>query len=123
MKAMNGRNLKEGQWEDRKQWSLGVGQRRKSFKTGDDDDDDDDLRITCAYIMFVYLATAASPSNPLRLFKNCSDFISFHCFETFQLWYLTLVEVLVLRLQMTFGTFLCIWIIITGYKVSYTFMV
>jgi hypothetical protein len=39
-KAMNGRNLKEGQWEDRKQWSLGVEQRRKSFKTGDDDDDD-----------------------------------------------------------------------------------
>ena len=32
-KAMNERNLKEGQWEDRKQWSLGVGQRRKSFET------------------------------------------------------------------------------------------
>jgi hypothetical protein len=30
-KAMNGKNLKEGQWEDRKQWSLGVGQRRKTF--------------------------------------------------------------------------------------------
>ena len=28
-KAMNQRNLNEGQWEDRKQWSLGVGQRRK----------------------------------------------------------------------------------------------
>jgi hypothetical protein len=26
-KAMNERNLKEGQWEDREQWSLGVGQR------------------------------------------------------------------------------------------------
>ena len=26
-KAMNERNLSEGQWEDRKQWSLGVGQR------------------------------------------------------------------------------------------------
>jgi hypothetical protein len=61
-KAMNGGNLKEGQWEDREQWSLGVGQedreqrsvgvgqedreqwslgvgqRRKSFETGDDDD-------------------------------------------------------------------------------------
>jgi hypothetical protein len=24
--AMNGRNLKEGQWEDREQWSVGVGQ-------------------------------------------------------------------------------------------------
>jgi hypothetical protein len=24
-KAMNERNLHEGQWEDRKQWSLGVG--------------------------------------------------------------------------------------------------
>jgi hypothetical protein len=30
-KAMNERNLKEDQWEDRKQWSLGVGQRRKTF--------------------------------------------------------------------------------------------
>jgi len=27
-KAMNERNLNEGQWEDRKWWSLGVGQRR-----------------------------------------------------------------------------------------------
>ena len=27
-KAMNERNLNEGQWEDRKQWSLCVGQRR-----------------------------------------------------------------------------------------------
>jgi hypothetical protein len=32
-KAKNKRNLKTGQWEDRKQWSLGVGQRRKSFET------------------------------------------------------------------------------------------
>jgi len=23
--------LNEGQWEDRKQWNLGVGQRRKTF--------------------------------------------------------------------------------------------
>jgi len=30
-KAMNKRNLNEGQWEDRKHWSLGVGQRRKTF--------------------------------------------------------------------------------------------
>jgi hypothetical protein len=30
-KAMNERNLNEGQWEDRKQWSLGVGQRKKAF--------------------------------------------------------------------------------------------
>jgi len=30
-KAMKERNLYEGQWEDRKQWSLGVGQRRKTF--------------------------------------------------------------------------------------------
>ena len=30
-KAMNERNLNEGQWEDRKQWSLGVGQRRTAF--------------------------------------------------------------------------------------------
>jgi len=28
---MNERNLNEGQWEDRKQWSLGVGQCRKTF--------------------------------------------------------------------------------------------
>jgi hypothetical protein len=30
-KAMNERNLNEDQWEDRKQWSLGVGQPRKTF--------------------------------------------------------------------------------------------
>jgi hypothetical protein len=30
-KATNERNLNEGQWVDRKQWSLGVGQRRKTF--------------------------------------------------------------------------------------------
>ena len=31
---MNERNLNEGQWEDRKQWSLGVEQRRtKRFET------------------------------------------------------------------------------------------
>jgi len=30
-KAMNERNLNEGQWEDRKQWSLVVGQRRIKF--------------------------------------------------------------------------------------------
>ena len=30
-KAMNERNQNEGQWEDRKQWNLGVGQRRKTF--------------------------------------------------------------------------------------------
>jgi hypothetical protein len=33
-KAMHERNLNKNQWEDRKQWSLGVGQRRKSFETG-----------------------------------------------------------------------------------------
>ena len=30
-KTTNERNLNEGQCEDRKQWSLGVGQRRKKF--------------------------------------------------------------------------------------------
>jgi len=30
-KATNERNLNEGQWEDRKQWSLGVGQYRTTF--------------------------------------------------------------------------------------------
>jgi hypothetical protein len=29
-KVMGERNLNEAQWEDRKQWSLGVGQRRKT---------------------------------------------------------------------------------------------
>ena len=32
-KDMNERNLNESQWEDRNQWSLGVGQRKKSFET------------------------------------------------------------------------------------------
>jgi hypothetical protein len=31
-KAMNRRNLKEGQWEDREQWSLGVRQPRKTLQ-------------------------------------------------------------------------------------------
>jgi hypothetical protein len=30
-KVMYERNLDEGQWEDRKQWNLRVGQRRKTF--------------------------------------------------------------------------------------------
>jgi hypothetical protein len=30
-KAINKRNLNEGQWKDRKQWSLGVGQLSKRF--------------------------------------------------------------------------------------------
>jgi len=30
-KAMNARNLNEGQCEDMKQWNLGVGQGRKTF--------------------------------------------------------------------------------------------
>jgi hypothetical protein len=30
-KAMKGKNLNAGKWEDRKQWSLGVGKRRKTF--------------------------------------------------------------------------------------------
>jgi hypothetical protein len=30
-KVINESNLNEGQWKDRKQWSLGVGQRRKTF--------------------------------------------------------------------------------------------
>ena len=30
-KAMNERNLNDGQWEDSKQWSTGVRQRRKTF--------------------------------------------------------------------------------------------
>jgi hypothetical protein len=30
-KAMNERNLNESQWEDRKRWSLGVGQRGRTF--------------------------------------------------------------------------------------------
>jgi hypothetical protein len=33
IKAMNERNLSEGQWEDRKRWSPGVGQRRNTFET------------------------------------------------------------------------------------------
>jgi len=31
-KAMNERNLNEGQWGERKQWSLGFGQRRMTFQ-------------------------------------------------------------------------------------------
>jgi len=42
-KAMNESNLNEGQWEDRKQWSLGVGQRRKTF-----------------WILYIYIMTSAT---------------------------------------------------------------
>ena len=45
-KAMNERNLNEGQWEDRKQWSLGVGQRRKSFET--------DIYIYMCIYIYIY---------------------------------------------------------------------
>jgi hypothetical protein len=31
-KAMNERNISEGQWEDRKEWSLGVRQHRETFR-------------------------------------------------------------------------------------------
>jgi hypothetical protein len=30
-KAMSERNLPDGQWEDRKRWRLGVGQRERTF--------------------------------------------------------------------------------------------
>ena len=46
-KAMNERNLSEGKWEDRKQWSLGVGQRRKTFWT----------RYIHTYISFITMLT------------------------------------------------------------------
>jgi hypothetical protein len=53
---MNGRTLKEGQWEDRKQCSLGVGERRKSFKTGDDDDDSCHPHLgTCRTVTLVFV--------------------------------------------------------------------
>jgi len=31
LKNLDKGSLNEGQWEDRKQWGLGVGQRRKNF--------------------------------------------------------------------------------------------
>jgi hypothetical protein len=40
-KAMNERNLSEGQWEDRKQWSLGVGWSRKVFWMDDTENNSD----------------------------------------------------------------------------------
>ena len=53
-KAMNERNLHEGQWEDRKQWSLGVGQRRKRSET--------DIYI-CLYI-YIYVCISR---NKIRI--------------------------------------------------------
>ena len=46
-KAMHERNLNEGQWEDRKRWSLGVGQRRKKFWN----------RLTYIHVCHTYLNT------------------------------------------------------------------
>jgi hypothetical protein len=47
-KAINERNLNESQWEGRKQWSLGVRQRRKSFETNIYNS------ITCNFLKFLY---------------------------------------------------------------------
>jgi hypothetical protein len=45
--AMNERKLNEGQWEDRKQWSVGVGQIRKTFKT--------DINIYIYIYIYIYI--------------------------------------------------------------------
>jgi hypothetical protein len=42
-KAVSERNLNEYQWEDRKQWSLGVGQRKKNSET--------DIYIYCSKLI------------------------------------------------------------------------
>jgi hypothetical protein len=47
-KAMNERNLMEGQWEDREQRSLGVGQRRESFET--------DIYIYIYTYIYIYMS-------------------------------------------------------------------
>ena len=50
-KAMNERDLNEGQWEDRKQWSLGVAQRRKTLSS---------INRMGAWIRFIWLRFKAS---------------------------------------------------------------
>jgi hypothetical protein len=52
-KAMKEKNLNEGQWEDRNQWSLGVGQRRKSFEI--------DI-YSCVYVYILTYSMEQSPS-------------------------------------------------------------
>jgi hypothetical protein len=60
-KAMSERNLNEGQWEDRKQWSLGVGQSRKTFET--------DIYIYI-YIYIVTLAVSVCMEAPVTNSRN-----------------------------------------------------
>ena len=70
-KALNERNLNEGQWEDGKQWSLGVGQRRTAFWN----------RYThIIIILYMFLATLCSSSGGLiaLTFLKSSGFFTYH---------------------------------------------
>jgi hypothetical protein len=58
-KAMYERNLNEGQWEDRKQLSLGVGQRKKIFET--------DLYI------YIYIKEMLCNQLVLKFILSCSS--------------------------------------------------
>jgi len=49
-KDMNERNLNEGQWEDRNQWSLGVGQRRKTYIYRESQEEETKLRESVPYV-------------------------------------------------------------------------
>jgi len=57
---MNERNLYEGQWEDRKQWSLGVGQRKKNV-------------LKPIYIYIYYYYTGCPTRYRTRHFFNNSN--------------------------------------------------
>jgi hypothetical protein len=50
-KDMNERNLNEGQWEDRKQWSLGVGQHRKTFQNRHTYN----VHYVCLFLLYVHM--------------------------------------------------------------------
>jgi hypothetical protein len=73
-KAMNERNLNEGQLEDRKQWSLGVGQLGKRFET--------DIYIyiyitlTSLLLMMIYIIIIIINNNN----NNNNDVNVFQCF-------------------------------------------
>jgi hypothetical protein len=69
---MNERNLNEGQWEDRKQWNLGVGQRRKHFET--------DICVcvcarvrvcVCVFIRVLNIEFHGNPTNRCRADDAC----------------------------------------------------
>jgi hypothetical protein len=68
-KAMNERNLNEGQWEDSKQWSLGVWQCRKAFWS----------RYIYKMYCVSHLSNISQGLPVLRLIWQRSQYLGYEC--------------------------------------------